>query len=125
VVVIKTFLAVFFGCVLAGVTLFFLYSGYEKFTIYLTEKEIEQKQQAVIDAKIQKKMTIKNAINSLINNCIQEASIFHSETAKLKRIARKGTDFVAVDYILVKSKAKHHALCYPESDSKVKFEFFE
>ena len=121
----KTFFAVFFGCVLAGVTLFFLHSGYEDFTVYLEKREIEQEKQAVIDAEIQREMQIKNTIDSLIKNCIQEASILHSETAKLKRVARKSTDFVGLDYILINSKESHHALCYPKGDSNVKFELIE
>ena len=121
----KTFFAVFFGCVLAGVTLFFLHSGYKNFTVYLEEREIEQKKQAVIDDETQKEMQIKNAIDSLISMCIQEASSLHSEMAKLKRVARKGTDFVGIDYILINSKAKHHALCYPQGDTNVKFKLIE
>jgi hypothetical protein len=110
IVVFKNFIVLYFGFTLAGITLFILYSGYEEYTLHLKEKEIEQKQQEVI-----------NTIDSLINSCIQEASKFHSEAAEIKYIYRKSTRFVRIDYTLTEAKVVYQAVCSQDSDSKVRF----
>jgi hypothetical protein len=121
---LKIIIGSYIGCLFAGFSLWFVQQQY-----YLYKVE-EVKATIVLDKhkNDERKKTLVTSIeNSKIERsaklCLNEATKYHQSKAVLKNIARRGSEFVAINYFINNNVL--HAQCYINDHTLTSFKVID
>jgi len=121
---LKIIVGSFIGCFFAVLSLWFIQQQYYaskveevKAAIVLDQHKSKEREKSVV-ASIENRKIERSA-----NLCLNEASKYHKSEAKLKNIARRGTEFVAINYFI--NKESFHAQCYIDNNKVNSFKVID